>query len=528
MASKIKVDQIAGSSSGTVTIASGTTLNLASGASLTGLTIASGDLPTIPTTKGGTGLTGIGTAGQALKVNSSGTALEYGSVSADLTNLNASNLTSGTVATTRGGTGLNSIGTANQVLRVNSGATGLEFATVAGGGADTATVSSTATSGGTLILSSSSNYIRRMTGTSNHTVLLPDATTLTVGKRFEIHNESTGTITVNSYGGSLITTIPANVVLQVTCIDIATDTASSWKSYFEGFGTITGTGNNVLATNATLTSPTLTSAVLGTPASATLTNATGLPIVAGTTGTLTTARGGTGITTIGTAGQFLKVNTDASGLEYGGGDFAKLMSYTLPAQAPSFSITGFMSSSFIDYEIRMDNVTFQTGNVRFLCRPLQTDGTTEISSAVFGGAGNHVYGSDDNYCGQWYTGTSLNNNSFGFNSGPNAQWYSGSRSGFTYIPSFWDEGIKTDNTAVPYQAIFRTVTDPLSSTRDKWFEWDSQYQPYLSESTGYWNYYRNQKQRIYMKATTALGGFKFYTSTGNIMTATVSVYARKK
>jgi hypothetical protein len=37
---------------------------------------------------------------------------------------------------------------------------------------------------------------------------------------------------------------------------------------------------------------------LGTPSSGTLTNATGLPIVAGTTGTLTVARGGTGATTL--------------------------------------------------------------------------------------------------------------------------------------------------------------------------------------------------------------------------------------
>lgn len=37
--------------------------------------------------------------------------------------------------------------------------------------------------------------------------------------------------------------------------------------------------------------------VLGTPTSATLTNATGLPIVAGTTGTLSVAKGGTGVTT---------------------------------------------------------------------------------------------------------------------------------------------------------------------------------------------------------------------------------------
>lgn len=44
---------------------------------------------------------------------------------------------------------------------------------------------------------------------------------------------------------------------------------------------------------------------LGTPSSGTLTNATGLPIVAGTTGTLTVARGGTGLTTTPTNGQLL-------------------------------------------------------------------------------------------------------------------------------------------------------------------------------------------------------------------------------
>jgi hypothetical protein len=38
-------------------------------------------LPTVPTTKGGTGLTSIGTAGQVLKVNSGASALEYGNAS---------------------------------------------------------------------------------------------------------------------------------------------------------------------------------------------------------------------------------------------------------------------------------------------------------------------------------------------------------------------------------------------------------------------------------------------------------------
>lgn len=55
-----------------------------------------------------------------------------------------------------------------------------------------------------------------------------------------------------------------------------------------------------LFTDRTLVNPTLTSPQLGTPDSGTLTNCTGLPIVNGTTGTLSVARGGTGITAFGT------------------------------------------------------------------------------------------------------------------------------------------------------------------------------------------------------------------------------------
>ena len=76
MASKIKVDQIEGSTGSSITIPSGQTLTIADG-------LASSSLPTVPVSKGGTGITSLGTAGQALKVNSGASALEFGDISSE-------------------------------------------------------------------------------------------------------------------------------------------------------------------------------------------------------------------------------------------------------------------------------------------------------------------------------------------------------------------------------------------------------------------------------------------------------------
>lgn len=71
-------------------------------------------------------------------------------------------------------------------------------------------VASTVSSGGTLTLTNASQRYQQITGTSNHTVVLPDATTLPKGLAFVISNRGTGTVTVNFNGGSLASTIAAN------------------------------------------------------------------------------------------------------------------------------------------------------------------------------------------------------------------------------------------------------------------------------------------------------------------------------
>jgi len=145
-----------------------------------------------------------------------------------------------------------------------TGATTLRDASIATTGYTT-----TATAAGTTTLTATSTSVQFFTGTTTQTVVLPLASTMVQGQEFTIHNNSTGIVTVNSSGSNLVATITANTTAHITCILTSGTTAASWDADFTGFTTA-----------------------------------------------LPTARGGTGLTAIGTANQVLAVNAGATALEF--------------------------------------------------------------------------------------------------------------------------------------------------------------------------------------------------------------------
>jgi hypothetical protein len=190
----------------------------------------------LPVSDGGTGASTADTARANLTAARSGSNTDITSLSGLSTPLSAS----------QGGTGANSL--------VNAGI-------------DLVTFNTTATAAGTTTLLSTDQSVQFFTGTTTQTIVLPVASTMVLGQRFTIHNNSTDSLTVNSSGSNLVGTVTPNTTVIVTCISTTGTSAASWDYDITGFTTA-----------------------------------------------LPTARGGTGLTTAGTANQVL--TTDGTTLSY--------------------------------------------------------------------------------------------------------------------------------------------------------------------------------------------------------------------
>lgn len=112
----------------------------------------------------------------------------------------------------------------------------------------------TATAAGTTTLTVDSNYLQFFTGTTTQTVVLPDVTTLSLGRQWYITNNSTGAVTINTSGGNTLGVMAANTRVLLTVIALTGTDTTSWSYWYTGAQFASGktlTVNNSLTITGT-------------------------------------------------------------------------------------------------------------------------------------------------------------------------------------------------------------------------------------------------------------------------------------
>lgn len=152
-------------------------------------------------------------------------------------------------------------------------------------------LTSTVTAGATTTLTKDSQTNQQFTGSSNQTLVLPNATTLPLYRYFQIENRSTGTITVQTSGGGALTTVLAGTQKQVLVTNIGS-AAGAWDVSAINIADVAGVLPIVNGGTALSTTPTNGQLLIGNGTNyslATITGTTNQVNVTNGSGTITLA-----------------------------------------------------------------------------------------------------------------------------------------------------------------------------------------------------------------------------------------------